>query len=127
MNTQMNFYLPTRLITGRGCVRASGQELARVGQKPLIVTGRRSAKLCGALDDVVAALQGREYVLFDGVEQNPTVASCMEGARLARLHGCDHVIGIGGGSPLDAAKAVAVLAGFALIAGLKRIDLSKYF
>ena len=110
MNTQMNFYFPTRLITGRGCVRASGGALAAVGKKPLIVTGRRSAKLCGALDDVLWALAGTPYALFDGIEQNPTVASCMEAASLARVQGCDYVIGIGGGSPLDAAKAVAVLA-----------------
>ena len=102
------FYLPTKLICFEGCVRESKDLIAKIGKKPLIVTGKRSARACGALDDVLSVTEGG--VIFDGVRQNPASASCFEAAKIARENGCDFVIGIGGGSPLDAAKAAAVLA-----------------
>lgn len=106
----MNFTLPTKMIFGEGCVKANAALLQGMGKKPLIVTGKTSARACGALQDVVDALGGGEYALFDRICQNPTVQSCYDGAKLLLAGGCDYVIGIGGGSPLDAAKAIAVLA-----------------
>ena len=106
---EMKFYLPTRIIVGEACVEKNASLLTNVGNKPLIVTGKSSAKACGALDDVIKALGKCEYVLFDGISQNPTVESCFEGAKLAINCGCDYIIGIGGGSPMDAAKAIAVI------------------
>ncbi len=108
----MNVYMPTRLVTGRGCVTASGNELAKLGKKCLILTGRHSAKACGALDDVTAVLenQGIVWKLCDIIGQNPRLTDCMEAAKLAAEYGADFIIGIGGGSPLDAAKCTAVLA-----------------
>ncbi len=106
---KMNVTLPTRLICAKNCVKENANLLKGVGTKPLIVTGAHSAKRCGALQDVLEALGGGEYALFDRIQQNPTVQSCYDGAMLARANGCDYVIGIGGGSPLDAAKAIAVI------------------
>ncbi len=107
----MNFNLPTRIVSGRGCV-SENAELMKLGKKALIVTGKSSAKLCGALDDVTAALDslGISYAIYDKIMENPTVAVCFEGGKLARESGCDFVIGIGGGSPLDASKAIAAYA-----------------
>ena len=107
---KMNFVLPTRILAGENCVKENAALLRAIGKKPLIVTGKSSAKACGALDDVIAALDGGEYALFNGIRQNPTVKSCYDGAKLAVAGGCDYILGIGGGSPLDAAKAIAVLA-----------------
>lgn len=106
----MNFYVGTKVITGVGCVRANADKLKTFGQKCIIVTGKNSAEKCGALGDVKAALDsiGTEYVIYNGIRQNPTVHSCMEAADIANDFGADYVIGIGGGSPLDASKAVAV-------------------
>ncbi len=108
----MNFYAPVRIITGKGCVAKNSALFADFGKKAIIVTGKSSAKKCGALDDVVCALKnaGVEYTVFDGIEQNPSYASCLKAAEQAKDYGARFVIGIGGGSPLDAAKAVAVLA-----------------
>lgn len=102
-------YMPVKLFTGEGCVRAHAEELKKLGKKPLIVTGRSSARTCGALDDVLAAIEG-ESVLFDEIGQNPALTDCMRAAEKAYENGCDAIIGIGGGSPLDAAKCIAVLA-----------------
>lgn len=108
---QMNrfdYFMPTKMVYGQGVVREAGSSLA-LGQKALIVTGRSSARLTGALDDVLAVLPG-EHVIYDEVENNPSVDTVMQGGALARKEGCDYVIAIGGGSPVDAAKAMAVLA-----------------
>lgn len=109
---QMNFTLPTRLFTGKGCVIQNASELSALGKKALIVTGQSSAVKSGALNDVVSALslQNVGYALYDKIEQNPTFESCKEASLLAVRENADFIIGIGGGSPLDAAKAVAVLA-----------------
>lgn len=108
----MNFYLPTRVVTGKGAVAANAALFSDYGKKCVIVTGRSSARLCGALDDVTTALerQGIEYEIYDKIKQNPEIASCIEGGALAKTSGADFIVGIGGGSPLDAAKAIAVFA-----------------
>ena len=49
-------------------------------------------------------------MVFDGVPANPTIASVENGAQVARDNGCDFVVGLGGGSTIDAAKSIAVLA-----------------
>jgi alcohol dehydrogenase class IV len=106
------FFMPTRLICGEYCVRDHAALLAELGQRCLIVTGTNSARASGALKDVTDALenQGIRWTVYDKVEQNPRLASCAEAAGEARRFGAQFVIGIGGGSPLDAAKAIAALA-----------------
>ncbi len=108
---EMNFYMPTRIVTGRDCVSKNGSLFALYGKKCLIVTGKSSAKSCGALQDVTSTLekQNIQYKIYDGICQNPTYASCLEASLIAKDFGADFITGIGGGSPLDAAKAVAVL------------------
>ncbi len=108
----MYFYLPTKVITGKDVVVKNAALFSDFGNRCVIVTGKSSAKACGALDDVVTALEmcGIEYCIYDKIMQNPEIACCAEGGALARDFGAEFVIGIGGGSPLDAAKAVAVFA-----------------
>ena len=108
----LNSFMPVKLITGAGCVRASGKELAKLGKCCLIVTGKKSAKVSGALQDVTDTLDGngQRWVLFDEIGQNPRLTDCMAAAEKAIAAGADFVLGIGGGSPLDAAKCIAVLA-----------------
>ena len=108
----MEFFLPTRLLTGENIVRQSADRLAAFGSRCLIVTSGSAARRCGALDDVCAALQanGIAYWIYDAVRPNPSIASVLEGGKLAAEKRCDFVVGIGGGSPLDAAKVIAVSA-----------------
>ncbi|MEA4814440.1 MAG: iron-containing alcohol dehydrogenase family protein [Oscillospiraceae bacterium] len=109
---KQNFYLPTKIIMDTDCVAANAKQLAALGTKALIVTGAHSAHVNGSLDDVTQALksEGRAYKVFDKVEPNPTVECVYAGAKCARDAGCDFVIAIGGGSPMDSAKAIAMLA-----------------
>ncbi len=107
-----NLKIPVKVISGKGCVRQNAGLFSDFGKKCLIVTGGRSAKLSGALDDVVFSLEseGIEYRIFDKIGPNPRLDHCFEGGEIAREFSADFIVGIGGGSPLDAAKAVAVYA-----------------
>lgn len=108
----MNSFMPVKLITGAGCVRASAKELAKLGQICLIVTGKKTAKVSGAFQDVTDTLDfnGQQWLLFDEIGPNPRLADCMAAAERAISAGADFILGIGGGSALDAAKCIAVLA-----------------
>lgn len=108
----LNSFMPVKLITGAGCVRSGAKELARLGGSCIIVTGKTSAKLCGALRDVTDTLDanGQKWVLFDKIGQNPKLTDCISAAEMAISAGVEFVLGIGGGSALDAAKCIAVLA-----------------
>lgn len=101
----MRFFVPTQTVCGKDCVRESADKLRALGSRCLVVTSATAAKKCGALDDAIEALEraGIDYSVYSGIRQNPTVQSCMDAARET-----DFVLGIGGGSPLDAAKAIAV-------------------
>ena len=107
----LGFYMPTKVIVGKDCVRENS-DVFKIGKKALIVTGKNSAKLSGALDDVKYALEKNniEYVIFDKVMSNPTVECVYDGAETAMEEEVDFVIAIGGGSPMDSAKAIALLA-----------------
>lgn len=107
-----NYYMPTRVVTGKGCIVANSKLLKTYGKKAMIVTGRSSAKMNGSYHDVLEALtsEGIDHCLYDKVMSNPTVACAYDGAAFAKEQEADFVIAIGGGSPIDAAKAMALLA-----------------
>lgn len=106
------FYLPTKLLYGAGCLSALGG-CALPGRKALLVTSAgQSAKRHGYLGRVEEQLTqaGVRAVLYDQIAPNPTKAEVMAGAALCRKEGCDFVLGLGGGSSIDAAKAISVMA-----------------
>jgi alcohol dehydrogenase class IV len=103
------FSLPVNLLFGGGTVDEAGKEAARYGKKALLVTGRGSTKRSGLLDRVqkLLAESGVESLVFDQVEPNPTTAMAAEGVKALKAGNCDLVLGLGGGSILDAAKLIA--------------------
>ncbi len=106
------FYLPTKIIFGPGELEKIGIESKAFGEKALIVTGRRSSAEFGIINRVTDYLEkeGIGAVVFDKIEPNPRASTIDEAGELARKNNCDFVIGLGGGSPMDAAKGVAVAA-----------------
>lgn len=109
---EFSYYLPVHIQFGKGKVNQIGNLVEGYGKKAIIVTGRTSAKKSGLYDRVFKALQtkGIESVLFDEVEANPLTTTALKGADLARREACDMVIALGGGSVLDAGKAIAFMA-----------------
>lgn len=103
--------IPVRIISGRGCISSNSSELL-IGSKAFIVTGKGGAKTSGALKDVTDALNcsNTEYFIYSGVAANPPLLDAFEAGNLAREFNADFVIGIGGGSAMDAAKAISAFA-----------------
>lgn len=108
---KFNYNLPVNLIFGRGRVEELGIEVAKYGKKALIVTGKNSTKKTGLLDKAISLLKEAdvEVVIFDKVEQNPLTATAYAGADIAKESKCDVIVGLGGGSIMDAAKAIAFI------------------
>ena len=110
----MNFtyYIPVRILFGRGQLdRLHKQKLP--GRKALVVISSGGSTVANgylARLEKQLELAGVEHVLYDRIVPNPIKRHVMEGAALARAAGCDFVVGLGGGSPIDAAKAIAVMA-----------------
>ena len=101
-------YMPVEIFCGEKSIEGAGDRIAALGKKALIVTGGTSAVKSGALADVIRLLgeRGISYRIFDKIEPNPRTATCHAAGREARAFGAAFLIGIGGGSPLDAAKAI---------------------
>lgn len=110
----LNFdlYLPTKLIFGIGTIERIGIEAKGVGKKALIVTGKRSSQKNGILERIIELLskENIESVLFNKIQSNPRNDMVDEGGEIARAEKCDFVIGVGGGSAMDSAKGIAVVA-----------------
>ena len=103
-----DFRSPVRLHYSRGAIDRLG-EFAGEAKSAMVVTGRTSARKSGLLDRVCSALAGRDVTVFDQVEPNPSIETTERGAALAAETKADLVIGLGGGSAMDAAKVLAVL------------------
>lgn len=110
MFESFNFYMPTEVYFGRGILKSKAKHLKKTGTRAFVVTGANSGRLSGALQDCENALieLNIAYKVFEGIENNPSVEQCIELSKLAKGFNADFVIGIGGGSPMDAAKAIAV-------------------
>jgi alcohol dehydrogenase class IV len=106
------FHMPVRIISGEGCIRQSGRLLREFGKRCLIMTGMSSAKASGALDDVLETLEeaGVDATVFPEITANPLLSQCQTAAYTAEICRAEFIIGIGGGSVMDAAKAAAWLA-----------------
>lgn len=104
------YSMPTKVYFGKDVILKNKEVFSSIGRKALIVTGRNSAKRNGSYNDVVKALSDSriDYILFDEVEENPSLETIEKGSIIGKDNNVDFVIGIGGGSPMDASKAIAV-------------------
>ncbi len=108
---KFNYNLPVNILFGRGRCDETGTICKSYGKKALIVTGRSSTKKSGLLNKIQNNLKeaGVSSIVFDKVQQNPLTTTAYEGAEVAKQEGCDVIVGIGGGSIMDAAKAIAFI------------------
>jgi len=103
------YYAPTEVVFGRDAEDKTGEYAAKYGANALIVYGGGSAEKSGLLSRVISSLQRSKvaYTLFGGARPNPTLAHAEEGVKKALSAGADLIIGVGGGSAIDTAKAIA--------------------
>lgn len=108
---RLNLDVPTEVLFGENIIKENCNKFNEFGDRALIVMGRKSAKLNGALSDILSVLDicDKEYYIFDKVEENPSLETIEEGSKIGRNVKADFVIGIGGGSSLDAAKAISLM------------------
>mgnify|MGYP002621566190 CR=1 FL=1 len=112
MEILFNTYMPVNLISGKECLSKNKEILKSLGDSCLIVTGSSSAIKSGVLSELEPLLSdaGIRYEIYNKIEENPKTLTCCAGGKAARDMGAKYIIGIGGGSALDAAKAVAIYA-----------------
>ncbi len=111
MSQTRQFRAPAIISTGPGAAREAGTYARQHGEKVLIVTDTNIEKI-GLLADVEASLEaaGVAYSIYDGVVTEPVVDYVDEGLRALGEAGADVVVAVGGGSPIDAGKAIAAMA-----------------
>ena len=112
MTAIRSFTIPTIMKHGLGAISTLGDEAKALGmQRPLLVTDPGIVR-AGLLDRATAPLKAArlDYVVFDRVAPNPPIALVDESALLYRSERCDGVIGFGGGSSMDVAKSIGVVA-----------------
>ena len=101
---------PTKLYFGKGAIKYLSDELPKYGKKVVLIYGGGSIKRNGIYDEVIDILKsnGKDVAEISGVMPNPTVEKLYEGMDIARRHGADLLLAVGGGSVCDYAKALAV-------------------
>lgn len=101
-----------RVLTGLGCAETIGAEVKRYGGKKVLIVCDRGVVMSGLLEKILPILRSEklDVAVFDGVVPNPTTENVKDGTRFLKQKNCDIVIGLGGGSPLDCAKAVSAMA-----------------
>jgi alcohol dehydrogenase len=113
MKSEFTYYMPTRIIFGPGKVKELATTPFLPGKKALIViSAGTSMRKFGYLDTVIDCLKENnvESVVYDKILPNPVSEHVDEGASVARDNNCDFVLGLGGGSSMDSAKSIAIMA-----------------
>lgn len=107
----LSYSMPVEILSGKNIIYDKYEVFRRYGKRAMIITGGSSSKKNGSLRDVESALEKSkiEYFIFDEVEENPSVETVEKARQLAQKFGTEFIVGIGGGSPIDAGKAVAIL------------------
>lgn len=106
-----HFVIPNHTVVGTNVLGEAAPLLKKMGNKAFIVTGRHVA-VSDMMKQLTALLDenGLGCVIFDGITGEPTDTMIENGVEMLKSSGCDFIIGIGGGSPLDSAKAIAAMA-----------------
>jgi alcohol dehydrogenase len=107
-----NMYVPTRILFGAGQLNSLHEQKLPGRKAVIVISNGKSTRANGYLSRVEEQLHqaGVEIVVFDKVQPNPLKATVMEGSAFTRENGCDLIVALGGGSVIDSAKAIAVMA-----------------
>jgi alcohol dehydrogenase len=106
------FSVPTRIVFGEGAAAEAGRELASLGARRVLVVTDQGIVRAGIVQPIRDHLEAASLVhaAFTDVEANPSVETVERALAAYQSHSCDAIIAVGGGSPMDTAKAVGILA-----------------
>ncbi|GMQ57304.1 iron-containing alcohol dehydrogenase [Vallitalea sediminicola] len=112
MDKNFSYYIPTKIFFGSGMINKLGEIKLPGGKALIVISSGTSMKRYRYLDKLCKLLENNscEYVVYDKIKPNPTYKNVMEGSEIAKKNNCDFVIGLGGGSSIDAAKSIAIMA-----------------
>ena len=107
-----NMYVPTKVLFGQGQLNLLGEQRLPGKKAMIAISNGKSTKSNGYLKRTEEQLDkaGVDYVVFDKIQPNPLKDTVNEGGAFAREHKCDFIVALGGGSVMDAAKGIAVVA-----------------
>lgn len=122
------YFMPTKIFFSQKVVEKNKEVFKNFGKMALIVTGRTSSRINGSLNDIESVLRSLsiEFYTYDKIEENPTFEQIRQAVKELESYSFDFVIGVGGGSPLDSAKAIAVLLKNRSLSVEDLYDVSKY-
>lgn len=109
---EFTHYLHTKVVFGKGTISKVGDEVKKQGgSKVLVVTTGNLLEVTGYYEVITKSLNsaGVKYVIFNEVEENPSIETCEKGARISKDEGINAIVAFGGGSAMDAGKAISVL------------------
>ena len=106
------FLMPSKNIMGAGALDLAYDEIKANGFKKVLIVSDEGLKGAGIIDQVVNGLKtkGIESVVFSGTQPNPTTKNVEDGLAILKAENCDSIISLGGGSPHDCAKGIALVA-----------------
>ncbi len=112
MNWNFEYFIPTRIIFGAGKLKQLATEKLPGKKAFIVISSGKSMRANGYLDQVIGYLKdnGVGSVVYDKILPNPILEHVTEGAELIKENGCDFIVGLGGGSSIDCAKSMAVMA-----------------
>ena len=113
------FHNPTKILFGKGTVPSIGEETLLFGKKVLLVYGTGSIKTNGLYEQIIQSLTtaGASITEHGGVQSNPLLSHVHQGIQLAKDNSCEVVCAVGGGSVIDAAKAISQEPRFSMMCG----------
>jgi len=110
LGREFSCYLPTEIVYGIGVVNTLGKRVRNLGKRALVVTGCSTMRRLGILGQVLRILgnEGVQAIVFDRVESDPSTETVNQGVVVCEKGSAEFVVGLGGGSAIDAAKGIAV-------------------
>ena len=106
------FSFPNKIIFGIGAIDTLTEQLSAFSPEKVLLVTDKGIRQVGLADEVTQRLEAARisYAIYDGVHGNPVESDVFEGVEVFQTEGCDFVIGMGGGSPLDVAKLICLKA-----------------
>ncbi|MBG9565515.1 iron-containing alcohol dehydrogenase [Brevibacillus agri] len=111
LNRIFRYEIPTIIEFGNGSIKMLADHVKALGGNKVLIVGDPGVVQAGVVDRLTAPLKAADipYAIFSEIEADPDISSVEKGTEIAKAEGCDLVVGVGGGSSLDTAKAIGIM------------------